>query len=228
MWTSSWRDFTQEVPWWDWFEYLQSLFIYYTLFSHCPTGVITSAAKACNFSHVICTTSCSIMLCMHADDAIEATEMPALLSTFSGFGRTKIWSNSGTIKKQIIGSWLECSCQVMDAFGKLLSTKDLDLHKATWLLCFPRAWQSLMHIHNSMVAVGNHKPTILLLFTFSFSLQYYQYRKTFKEVLKEERVLDEARKRQAMHTTKLNRLQKQVWKQCRHVALPFSSTVWHT
>ena len=49
----------------------------------CPTGVITSPAKACNFSNVICITSCSIMLCMHADDAIEATEMPTLLSTFS-------------------------------------------------------------------------------------------------------------------------------------------------
>jgi len=41
-------------------------------------------------------------------------------------------------------------------------------------------------------------------------LQYYKYRKTFKEVLREERVLDEERRRQAMHTTKLNRLQKQV------------------
>ncbi|XP_015753395.1 PREDICTED: uncharacterized protein LOC107333148 isoform X3 [Acropora digitifera] len=43
-----------------------------------------------------------------------------------------------------------------------------------------------------------------------FNQEYYLYRKTFKEVLKEERVLDEARKRQAMHTTKLNRLQKQL------------------
>ncbi|XP_067033594.1 uncharacterized protein [Acropora muricata] len=43
-----------------------------------------------------------------------------------------------------------------------------------------------------------------------FNQEYYQYRKTFKEVLKEERVLDEVRKRQAMHTTKLNRLQKQL------------------
>ncbi|XP_044180006.1 uncharacterized protein LOC114971354 isoform X2 [Acropora millepora] len=43
-----------------------------------------------------------------------------------------------------------------------------------------------------------------------FTQEYYQYRKTFKEVLKEERVLDEARKRQAMHTTRLNRLQKQL------------------
>ncbi|XP_074633677.1 uncharacterized protein LOC141892342 isoform X2 [Acropora palmata] len=43
-----------------------------------------------------------------------------------------------------------------------------------------------------------------------FNQEYYQYRKTFKEVLKEERVLDEVRKRQAMHTTKLNKLQKQL------------------
>ncbi|KAK2566811.1 hypothetical protein P5673_009493 [Acropora cervicornis] len=43
-----------------------------------------------------------------------------------------------------------------------------------------------------------------------FNHEYYKYRKTFKEVLREERVLDEERRRQAMHTTKLNRLQKQV------------------
>ena len=42
----------------------------------------------------------------------------------SRFGKTRIWSNSGTIKKQIIGSWLECSCQVMDALGKMLSTQE--------------------------------------------------------------------------------------------------------
>ena len=36
------------------------------------------------------------------------------------------------------------------------------------------------------------------------------YRKGFKEVLQQERVLDEARKREAMHATRLNRLQKQV------------------
>ncbi|XP_074634026.1 uncharacterized protein LOC141892589 isoform X2 [Acropora palmata] len=43
-----------------------------------------------------------------------------------------------------------------------------------------------------------------------FNHEYYKYRKTFKEVLREERVLDEERRRQAMHTTKLNRLQKQL------------------
>lgn len=40
--------------------------------------------------------------------------------------------------------------------------------------------------------------------------QYHKYRKSFKEVLHQERVLDEARKREAMHATRLNRLQKQV------------------
>ncbi|XP_067028432.1 uncharacterized protein [Acropora muricata] len=43
-----------------------------------------------------------------------------------------------------------------------------------------------------------------------FNHEYYKYRRTFKEVLREERVLDEERRRQAMHTTKLNRLQKQL------------------
>ncbi|XP_015753398.1 PREDICTED: uncharacterized protein LOC107333149 [Acropora digitifera] len=43
-----------------------------------------------------------------------------------------------------------------------------------------------------------------------FNHEYYKYRKTFKEVLREERVLDEERRRQAIHTTKLNRLQKQL------------------
>ncbi|XP_044180003.1 uncharacterized protein LOC114974577 [Acropora millepora] len=43
-----------------------------------------------------------------------------------------------------------------------------------------------------------------------FNHEYYKYRKTFKEVLREERVLDEERRRQAMHTAKLNRLQKQL------------------
>ena len=49
------------------------------------------------------------------------------------------------------------------------------------------------------------------LFVFLHSiLQYHKYRKSFKEVLHQERVLDEARKREAMHATRLNRLQKQV------------------
>lgn len=41
-------------------------------------------------------------------------------------------------------------------------------------------------------------------------LQYHKYRKSFKEILQQEKVLDEARKREAMHTTKMNRVQKQV------------------
>lgn len=43
-----------------------------------------------------------------------------------------------------------------------------------------------------------------------FTEEYYKYRKSFKEILQQERVLDEARKREAMHATRLNRLQKQL------------------
>ncbi|XP_020603065.1 uncharacterized protein LOC110042071 [Orbicella faveolata] len=43
-----------------------------------------------------------------------------------------------------------------------------------------------------------------------FTEEYHKYRKSFKEVLHQERVLDEARKREAMHATRLNRLQKQL------------------
>ncbi|XP_067042910.1 uncharacterized protein [Acropora muricata] len=43
-----------------------------------------------------------------------------------------------------------------------------------------------------------------------FNHEYYKYRKTFKEVLRLERVLDEERRRQATHAKKLNRLQNQL------------------
>ncbi|XP_067028301.1 uncharacterized protein [Acropora muricata] len=43
-----------------------------------------------------------------------------------------------------------------------------------------------------------------------FNHEYYKYRKTFKEVLRVERVLDEERRKQAAHAKKLNRLQNQL------------------
>ncbi|XP_044179998.1 uncharacterized protein LOC122961451 [Acropora millepora] len=43
-----------------------------------------------------------------------------------------------------------------------------------------------------------------------FNHEYYKYRKTFKEVLRVEKVLDEERRREATHAKKLNRLQNQL------------------
>lgn len=43
-----------------------------------------------------------------------------------------------------------------------------------------------------------------------FGEEYQKYRKSFKEVLQQEKALDEARKREAMHATKMNRVQKQL------------------
>ena len=70
-----------------------------------------------------------------------------------------------------------------------------------------------MTLHCKLVPVQyrEYKYGLFQRFVFLPSLlQHYKYRKSFKEVLHQERVLDEARKREAMHATRLNRLQKQV------------------
>ncbi|PFX15868.1 hypothetical protein AWC38_SpisGene19878 [Stylophora pistillata] len=43
-----------------------------------------------------------------------------------------------------------------------------------------------------------------------FTEEYHKYRKSFKEVLQQEKVLDESRKREAVHVTKMNKIQKQL------------------
>jgi len=43
-----------------------------------------------------------------------------------------------------------------------------------------------------------------------FGEEYCKYRKSFKEVLQQEKVLDEARKREAMHAMKMNKVKKQL------------------
>ena len=53
-------------------------------------------------------------------------------------------------------------------------------------------------------------------------LKYQKYRRAFKEVLHEERILDEVRKREAIYTAKLNRQQKQVRRSAVHVVKYFN------
>lgn len=54
-------------------------------------------------------------------------------------------------------------------------------------------------------------------------LKYQKYRGAFKEVLHEERILDEVRKREAIYTAKLNRQQKQVRRSAVHVVKYFNN-----
>lgn len=43
-----------------------------------------------------------------------------------------------------------------------------------------------------------------------FNQEYFKYRKSFKDILKDEKVLDEARKQEAMHASKMSKVQKQI------------------
>ena len=48
------------------------------------------------------------------------------------------------------------------------------------------------------------------MLSMAVSFQYFKYRKSFKDILKDEKVLDEARKQEAMHASKMSKVQKQV------------------